>query len=383
VSVHLLSIVGARPQFVKAAMVVEAIRAYSNHPGNGMLLHTLIHTGQHYDHKLSEVFFQQLPLPEPDYNLGVGSGTHGKQTGALLAAIEEVLIKEHPDVVIVYGDTNSTVAGAMAAAKLNISVAHVEAGLRSFNRRMPEEINRVVTDHISAWLFCPTQSAVKHLASEGITSGVYQSGDVMLDAVLKFQETAMHRSDILKQLEIKPSEYALFTMHRAENTDSAAHIASNIELLVQWSRPVVFPVHPRTWHRMMEVPTLKPLADKLQAAEHVKLIDPVSYLDMLVLERHARVVLTDSGGVQKEAFFFGVPCVTFRTETEWTETLLGGWNRLSGSEDPKRSLDTFERLRAGNGMRPVGLPNLDEFGRGGAAKTIVHQLLEALDERRN
>jgi UDP-GlcNAc3NAcA epimerase len=380
VSVHLLSIVGARPQFVKAAMVVEAIREYNNHASNGILRHTLIHTGQHYDHNLSEVFFQQLPLPEPDYNLGVGSGTHGKQTGALLAAIEEVLIKEHPDAVVVYGDTNSTVAGAMAAAKLNVSVAHVEAGLRSFNRRMPEEINRVVTDHISAWLFCPTQSAVKHLASEGITSGVYQSGDVMLDAVLKFQETAMHRSDILKQLEIKPSEYALFTMHRAENTDSAAHIESNIELLVQWSRPVVFPVHPRTWHRMTESPTLKPIAEKLQAAKYIRIIDPVSYLDMLVLERNARVVLTDSGGVQKEAYFLAVPCVTFRAETEWTETLIGGWNRLSGGKDGGGRLDILESLWAGNGMRPVGSPNLDEFGRGLAAKTIVNQLAGALHE---
>jgi UDP-GlcNAc3NAcA epimerase len=383
VSVHLLSIVGARPQFVKAAMVVEAIREYSNHPGNGMLRHTLVHTGQHYDHSLSDVFFQQLPLPKPDYNLGVGSGTHGKQTGALLAAIEDVLIKEDPDVVLAYGDTNSTVAGAIAAAKLNVPVGHIEAGLRSFNRKMPEEINRVVTDHVSSWLFCPTKTAVKHLASEGITSGVYQSGDVMLDAVLNFQETAMNRSHILERLEVEPSEYALFTMHRAENTDSAVQIVSNLELLIRWSRPVVFPVHPRTWHRLTEVPTLKPLADKLQAAEHVKLIDPVSYLDMLVLERNARVVLTDSGGVQKEAYFFGVPCMTFRTETEWTETLVGGWNRLSGGDDAKRSLDTLESLWAGNGMRPVGLPNLDEFGRGSAAKTIVHQLLEALDERRN
>ena len=361
-------------------MVVEAIREYNNHASKGMLRHTLVHTGQHYDHNLSDVFFQQLPLPQPDYNLGVGSGTHGKQTGALLAAIEEVVIKEHPDVVLVYGDTNSTVAGAMSAAKLNVSVAHVEAGLRSFNRRMPEEINRVVTDHISGWLFCPTETAVKHLASEGVTRGVHQSGDVMLDAVLKFQEIAMQRSEVLERLELKPSEYALFTMHRAENTDSADHIENNIGLLLEWHRPVVFPVHPRTWHRLTEISRLKALTDKLLAAKQVKIIDPVSYLDMLALERNARVVLTDSGGVQKEAYFLAVPCVTFRAETEWTETLIGGWNRLSGGEDGGGSLDILESLWAGNGMRPVGRPNLDEFGRGNAAKTIVNQLAGALHE---
>ena len=359
-------------------MVVEAMREYNNDAGKGMLRHTLVHTGQHYDRNLSDVFFEQLPLPQPDYNLGVGSGTQGKQTGALLAAIEEVLLKEPPDMVLVYGDTNSTVAGAMAAVKLNIAVVHVEAGLRSFNRRMPEEINRVITDHISGWLFCPTRTAVQHLASEGITRGVYQSGDVMLDAVLKFQEIATHRSEVLKRLELKPSEYALFTMHRAENTDSADHIANNIGLLLHWSRPVVFPVHPRTWNRLTEISSLKPLTDKLLAAKQVKIIDPVSYLDMLALERNARVIVTDSGGVQKEAYFLGVPCVTFRTETEWTETLVGGWNRLSGDEDGGQSLNVLESLWANNGMRPVGRPNLDEFGRGGAARTIIHELVGTL-----
>jgi UDP-N-acetylglucosamine 2-epimerase len=381
-SAHLLSIVGARPQFVKAAMVIDAVREYDRDSGGNIARHTLVHTGQHYDPNLSDVFFQELPLPRPDYNLGVGSGTHGKQTGTLLASIERVLIKEEPDAVIVYGDTNSTVAGALAAAKLNMAVAHVEAGLRSFNRRMPEEINRVVTDHISTWLLCPTETAVKHLAHEGITEGVYHSGDVMLDAVLKFQEVTSEHSPILDQLKLTPGEYALFTMHRAENTDSVTQIAAAVELLIEWNKTIVFPVHPRTWNRLTTLSELKEITDKLRTIKHVKLIDPVSYLEMLALERNARVILTDSGGVQKEAYFLSVPCVTLRGETEWTETLSGGWNRLVQG-NIHSTIELLDSVWACNGMQPVGRPNLLAFGGGNAAKLMVRQLMEAVSEGQN
>src|SRR5580765_821970 len=302
-TMHVLSIVGARPQFVKAAMVVEAVRAHNRLATTGnRLRHTLVHTGQHYDRNLSDVFFKQMPLPKPKYNLGVGSGTHGEQTGKLLVGIEEVLLKERPDVVIVYGDTNSTLAGALAASKLGLKVAHVEAGLRSFNRAMPEEINRVVTDHLSDLLFCPTANAIKHLANEGVTQGVYLSGDVMLDAVLAFRPIASKRSQILGKLNVEPNRYILFTVHRAENTDSETNLGKILELLAKIPHPVIFPMHPRTRHRIAELSSLQVLAATVAKNPHVLLIDPVSYLDMLALESHARVVMTDSGGVQKEAY---------------------------------------------------------------------------------
>lgn len=371
---HLLSIVGARPQFVKAAMVVEAVRAAVQSGDEAGLKHTFVHTGQHYDPNLSDIFFRQLPLPEPQYNLGVGSGSHGKQTGHLLAAIEQVLVKERPDVVVVYGDTNSTLAAALAASKLNIPVAHIEAGLRSFNRRMAEEINRIVTDHISTFLFCPTETAVKHLAKEGISRGVYQCGDVMLDAVLYFKHIAEQQSSILKQLGVEREQYILFTMHRAENTDSEAQIAAGLDLLIRSRLPVVFPIHPRTRERLAKVSGLKSIADELSAADHVHVVDPVSYLDMLALESNARLVLTDSGGVQKEAYFVGVPCLTFRGETEWTETLEGGWNRLVDA-DLNKTLPLLHSLWNRNGMQPAGQPNLAAFGGGNAAQEIVRTLV--------
>lgn len=380
---HVLSIVGARPQFVKAAMVVEAVRAHNRLLRTGSRLrHTLVHTGQHYDRNLSDVFFKQMPLPKPKCNLGVGSGTHGVQTGKLLVGIEGVLLKERPDVVVVYGDTNSTLAGALAAAKMGIKVAHVEAGLRSFNRAMPEEINRVVTDHLSDLLFCPTATAVKHLANEGVTQGVYLSGDVMLDAVLAFQQIADKRSSILRKLDLLPNEYVLFTVHRAENTDSEAHLANILELLTKLSQPVVFPVHPRTRNRIAQVSSLKAQAQTLAQSGNVFIIDPVSYLDMLALEGHARVVMTDSGGVQKEAYFLGVPCLTLRNETEWTETLEGGWNRLVDAT-PGETVSLLDSLWRRNGQSPRAPRNLDSFGAGHAAEVLVQQLVDFMSQAGN
>jgi len=273
---------------------------------------------------MSAVFFEELDIPEPDYNLGVGSASHGKQTGEMLGRIEALLLEKEPDLVLVYGDTNSTLAGALAAAKLHIPVAHVEAGLRSFNRAMPEEINRVLTDHISGLLFCPTDTAVQNLTAEGITSGVHQVGDVMYDAILHNIEIAHKRSRILDELRVEPREYLLVTMHRPRNTDNADRLISILDALNQTEEPIIFPAHPRTQQAIEHINhPLKP---------HVRLMEPVGYLDMLVLEKNARMILTDSGGVQKEAYVLGTPCITLREETEWTETVSGGWNVLAGAD---------------------------------------------------
>lgn len=371
-----LSIVGARPQFVKAAMVVEAIRA-NNRQARTQIRHTLLHTGQHYDRNLSDVFFRQMPLPKPKYNLGVGSGKHGEQTAKLLAGIEDVLLKERPHVVVVYGDTNSTLAGALAASKLGIRLVHVEAGLRSFNRAMPEEINRVVTDHLSDLLFCPTATAITNLAKEGVSRNVYLSGDVMLDAVLNFVQLAEQRSRILQELRLAPNEYALVTVHRAENTDSESNLDGILEFLANVTHRLVFPVHPRTRNRIAEIPSLRTLAEKL--GNHVLMIDPVSYLDMLALESHARLVMTDSGGVQKEAYFLGVPCLTLRNETEWIETLIGGWNRLVDARSDE-AICVVDSLWKKNGQCPSTERNLALFGAGKASQVLVQQLVEFMSQ---
>jgi len=279
-----------------------------------------VHTGQHYDRELSKMFFEQLEIPQPNYNLNVGSGSHGAQTGAMLARIEEVLVKERPDWALAYGDTNSTLAGALAAAKLHIPVAHIEAGLRSFNRAMPEEVNRVLTDHVSQLLFCPSQMAVDNLAREGITEGVHCVGDVMYDAMLHNIEIAQRYSRIMGSLRLVPKEYVLVTIHRPSNTENQANLEQIMAALVELDEPVVFPIHPRT---------RAALADwELNSREQVLLLKPVGYLDMLVLEQNARLILTDSGGVQKEAYWLGVPCLTLREETEWVETVKVGWNKL-------------------------------------------------------
>lgn len=351
-----VSIVGARPQFIKAAVVSRVLRTT---PG---LREVLVHTGQHYDDNMSRVFFEELEIPEPDYHLGIGGGTHGQNTGRMLEAIERVLFEEKPDWVLVYGDTDSTLAGALAAAKLHIPVAHVEAGLRSFNRRMPEEINRVLTDHISDLLFAPTETAVKNLLREGISPDkIHLVGDVMYDAALYYGEKAEKHSQILKRLGLVPKGYILATVHRAENTDDPNRLRVILEALAEVHRevPVVFPVHPRTRKRAEEFGLLHFLARVLAMA-------PAGYLDMVMLEKNARLIATDSGGVQKEAFFYRVPCVTLRNETEWGELVELKWNRLC---PPATSLSLARCLLDvwfGSQAHP--------YGQGRAAEKIVSAL---------
>lgn len=317
----IVSIVGARPQFVKAGVVSRAVRERHDE--------ILVHTGQHFDDEMSAVFFRDLGLPEPDHHLEVGSGTHGEQTGKMLARIEQTLFQERPDWVLVYGDTNSTLAGALAAAKLEVPVAHVEAGLRSFNRRMPEETNRVLTDHVSSLLLCPSRTAVGNLAAEGITGGVVLVGDVMADALNLAVERAASASRILDALSLETGGYLLATVHRAENTDDRSILSRLLTALGGLDEPVVFPVHPRTRKAMA--------AAGLAAAGNLRPIDPVGYLDMVELERNCRMMLTDSGGMQKEAYWLGIPCITLREETEWVETVENGWNLLAGSDPEKIS----------------------------------------------
>ncbi len=325
----IVTIVGARPQFIKAAPVSKALRIAGHRE-------FLLHTGQHYDYGMSQVFFDELELPEPDANLGVGSGSHGWQTGQMLVRIEEVLLAEAPDGVLVYGDTNSTLAGALAAVKMHLPLAHVEAGLRSHNREMPEEINRLLTDRCANLLFCPTQTALHNLEQEGLTQGVNWVGDTMYDAVIQAARTGRLSSAILNSLQLSPKGYLLATLHRAGNTDDPARLRAILEALARIDEPVVFPVHPRTRQKMVEFG----LSDLVSApsARNLRCIEPVGYLDMLGLERNARLILTDSGGMQKEACFLKVPCITLRPETEWVETVQAGWNILVG--------DDFARLPA-------------------------------------
>lgn len=320
-----LTVVGARPQFIKFAPVSHAIDDH-NQVAEVPIKSILVHTGQHYDDQMSDIFFEQLKLNKPDYNLGVGSGSHGLQTARMISRTEKVLLREQPDLVILYGDTNSTLAGAIAAAKLQIPVAHVEAGLRSFNRKMPEELNRVVTDHLASIFFAPTTTAVDNLRLEGIREGVHLVGDVMFDAISECLPVAQSSSTILRGLAIKPKDYSLVTVHRAENTDNPNRLREICDALERASRGTTFiwPVHPRCRKRLDEIGV-----DAGSAS--LRLIDPVSYLDMLALETNAKAIITDSGGVQKEAHWIQVPCVTLRTETEWVETLDCGCNQLAGT----------------------------------------------------
>ncbi len=324
----ILTLIGARPQFIKAAPVSRAIRSFNlGCTGAAAIVEVLVHTGQHYDREMSDVFFQELDLPEPAHHLGIGAGSHGQQTGRMLEGVERVLEMERPDLVLVYGDTNSTLAGALAAGKLRIPIAHVEAGLRSFNRAMPEELNRVVTDHLSAYLFCPTNLAVKNLSCEGIVKGVHLVGDVMYDVLRMSLPIAEARSQVLERLSLSPKAYDVVTIHRAGNTDVRERLAGILQALARLNRPAVFPCHPRT-KKMIEQFGLAPLL----SASRLRVIAPLSYLDMLRLESEAAVILTDSGGMQKEAYWLGVPCVTLRDETEWVETVEAGWNRLAGTD---------------------------------------------------
>ena len=353
------AIVGARPQFIKAAAVSRVIRKeYASR-----ITEVLIHTGQHYDENMSRVFFEELDIPQPDYNLCISGGRHGAMTGRMLEAIENVLLAEHPDFVLVYGDTNTTLAGALAAVKLHLPVAHVEAGLRSFNLRMPEEVNRIVTDRVSSLLFCPTTTAVENLAAEGITVGVHQVGDVMYDVALFYRDRARQRSDVLQRFGLQAGGYALATCHRAENTDDPDRLREICLGLSDLAAciPVVFPVHPRT-RRMIAENRLNPLLTRVHR------VDPVPFMDMVALLQSARCVLTDSGGLQKEAFFYAVPCVTMREETEWVETVGLGGNRLAGASR-ERIRSAFEAATA-PGISPPASP----YGDGSAANQIVSVL---------
>ena len=347
------SIVGARPQFVKVAVVSRALRQQHEE--------LIIHTGQHYDYNMSAQFFDELDIPAPDYHLEVGSGPHGAQTGRMLEAIEEVLMKEPFDAVIVYGDTNSTLAGALAAAKLHIPVAHVEAGLRNFDQAMPEEINRVLSDHLSCRLYCPTRAACRNLDREGITRGVELVGDVMYDLLLLVQpEMALRTERLLQTFHLAPQSYALVTVHRAVNTDNPEAMRGIADGLNRLEMPVIFPVHPRTRARLEHY--------DITWEKHIHLIEPLGYLDMMALGRTAYRILTDSGGLQKEAFLLGVPCVTLREETEWVETVEAGWNVLVGT----RWQDIVKAVG-----RPNPEPSLhNTFGEGDAALRIAQSLFE-------
>ena len=358
----IVTVIGARPQFVKAATVSRALKA---HP---TVREVLVHTGQHYDANMSDVFFAELDMAVPDHFLGVGSGLHGDQTGRILAAVEKVLVDEAPDCLLVYGDTNSTLAGALAAAKIHIPVAHVEAGLRSFNRAMPEEINRVLTDHVSNRLYAPTTTAVLNLQREGIAGDqVVAVGDVMLDAAMHYAKLAGSRSTVLERNHLRRGAYILATIHRAENTDNNEKLAAIFEGLNAIARRehVVIPVHPRTRQALARA--------GFSPVPGLALLDPIGYLDMTTLEKFARLVVTDSGGVQKEAFFHRVLCVTLRTETEWVELVEAGWNRLvppvTGASIADAVLDALTQ------PSPAHWP--EHFGDGHAAKKIATDLVHA------
>ena len=347
----IVSVIGARPQFIKAAAVSRVLRAT---PG---MQEILVHTGQHYDQNMSDIFFRQLAIPEPDYNLEVGSGSHAHQTGMMLKGVEDVLLKEKPDYALVYGDTNSTLAGALAATKLHIPVAHVEAGLRSFNRLMPEEINRIVTDRISDVLFAPTLTAITNLKNEGLEPQTVFSGDVMYDSVLFYREMVVAGGDKYKTDGI-PCSYLLATIHRAENTDNPENLKNIFHAFSRIESPIVLPVPPRT---------ARLLKTEINMPANVILIEPVGYLEMLYLTMHAEKVLTDSGGLQKEAYFLGRQCITMRTETEWVETLHDNWNIITGP-DPEKIIEAVK-------SEQPDAPQRQDFGTGKSAEVISHTLM--------
>ena len=311
----LLTIAGTRPQLVKVASVSRELRKH--------FTEVLVNTGQHYDYNMAGVFFEQLHIPKPDYDLGVGSMPHGRQTGNMMIKVEEVVEKVKPDAIVVYGDTNSTLAGALVGSKLHIPVMHIEAGLRSYNKKMPEEINRVMTDHISELLFAPTDLAVENLKKESVTTGVHQIGDVMYDAVL-YNMSIAEENYSLEKFHLTPKNYILGTIHRAENTDDIDKMTAIINAFVNLDFKVLLPLHPRTRNKLEAYGLL----EKLNAASNIIMSEPISYLEMLLLEKNASAIVTDSGGVQKEAYFAKVPCFTLRDETEWVETVEIGWNRL-------------------------------------------------------
>ena len=350
----IITIVGARPQFIKAAPVSKTLRTEHEE--------IIIHTGQHYDANMSDIFFNELKIPRPDYNLEIGSGSHGMMTGRMLEKLEEIYLKEKPNFVLVYGDSNSTLAGALAASKLLIPVIHIEAGLRSFNKAMPEEQNRILTDHISDLLLVPTEDAIKNLTNEGIKKGIHNVGDVMYDAVLMFKEIAKSKSGLLKELDVNSGEYILTTIHRAENTNDINRLRNMIEALNESGEKIILPLHPRT-KKFIE-------GYGLNFNENIKVIDPIGYLEMLMLEENSKMIVTDSGGVQKEAYFMGKPCITMRDETEWVETVACGWNVVVGT-DKSKILDNIRNFKPTRIQQAI-------FGDGNAAQKI----LNIINERR-
>lgn len=359
-----LTVVGARPQFIKTAVVSRALRAL---PG---VQEVLVHTGQHYDDAMSAVFFRELDIPTPDVNLNIGSGGHGAQTGRMLEALEATLLAERPDWVLVYGDTNSTMAGALAAAKLCLPVAHVEAGVRSGNRHMPEEINRIVTDHVAALLFPPTDDAVTNLRHEGVDDArVFPVGDVMYDAARYYGAKAERESTVLRTHDLEPCRYVLATVHRQENTDHPERLRAifgGLDLLGR-ELPVVVPLHPRTREALARLGT------PAEGFRHLRIIPPVGYLDMLMLEQHAYLVATDSGGIQKEAFFYRTPCLTLRTETEYVELRDSGYLTLFLPESPA---DLPPAVHATVAARPTTTPEPPFYGDGHASEQIARILTE-------
>lgn len=352
---NVLTVVGARPQFIKAAVVSRVMRSIS-----GQVDEILVHTGQHYDQNMSDIFFKDLDIPEPAYNLGVGGGSHGQNTGRMLEGLEKLMLDEKPDWVLVYGDTDSTLAGALAAAKLHIPIAHVEAGLRSFNRRMPEEVNRVLTDHVSTILFAPTILAQKNLLNEGIKSSLIDVvGDVMLDAALFYRKNA-RKPVFFDRLSIESGKFVLCTIHRAENTDSTDRMRQILQGLATSDLPIVLPLHPRTKARLLD--------NGLSMPSNVVVVDPVGYLEMVWLEANCTVIATDSGGVQKEAYFHEKGCVTLRDETEWVELVEGGYNRIVGCDALKIETGLAE-------MRSIRFEGGQLYGDGRAGEKIVQALL--------
>jgi UDP-GlcNAc3NAcA epimerase len=349
----IVTILGARPQFIKAGSVSREIAKHKN------VTEIIVHTGQHYDANMSDVFFEEMKIPKPDYNLGVGGKSHGAMTGQMIEKIEEILAKEKPDWLLVYGDTNSTLAGAIAASKLHIKVAHVEAGLRSFNMRMPEEINRILTDRVSSIMFCPTKTAIANLEQEGVNSWQTQvslSGDVMQDGALFYREFAQKPDVVIDD------EFVLCTIHRAENTNDIQCLTNIIEALneIALTKQIILPIHPRTSKILASMP--------VTLSENIKVIDPVGYLNMIWLIDHCSLVMTDSGGLQKEAFFFGKYCITMRNETEWVELVNNNFNVLVGANKEKI-------LTAFNGHSFSGDFSLDLYGGGFASKTIINELI--------
>jgi UDP-GlcNAc3NAcA epimerase len=356
--IKLLTVIGARPQFIKSAMISRAVRAADG------VDEVVVHTGQHFDPNMSDVFFNELQMERPAYNLGIGGGTHGQNTGRMLEAIERVILDESPTAVVVYGDTDSTLAGALAAAKLCVPVVHVEAGLRSYNMRMPEEVNRRLTDHISSLLLAPNDSAVTILRGEGLAhSAIRNIGDVMFDAALHFGKLAQLRSGILARLGLGPGTYILATVHRQENTDDRGRLGRLVSAFAASPFPVVLPLHPRTRKRLDEF--------CIKLPTNVLSTQPLGYLDMVMLEKSARMIATDSGGVQKEAYFHRVPCLTLRTETEWPELVAMGWNRLLSPDSENLAqafLKDYQPGQSGSGP----------YGDGAAAGLAVREIKTAL-----